>query len=215
MAIVFESPNVVVGQVSVSGMDNNVYVLSSRNSGEQIVIDAADDLGQIETLLREVSLTGMAQLKLVITTHEHFDHVRALGPLVVSTGARSVAGGDAPRIAAAQGVPTDEVYDGDTVGVNGISLKVVSLVGHTAGSIALVYEEMGYPTLLFTGDSLFPGGVGNTDHVQSRFLSLFTDVVTKLFNEYPDNTIVLPGHGAATTLGVERPHLDEWKLRGW
>jgi glyoxylase-like metal-dependent hydrolase (beta-lactamase superfamily II) len=206
-----ETPAVLIERISVSEQDNNVYALTSRADGGQLLIDAADEADRIIELLGE----GGGHLATVVTTHSHWDHVRALAEVVRRTGARSLAGPDAAQIAADCGVPTGELADGDIVGVGSLSLKVVTLVGHTPGSIALVYEEAGQPAQLFTGDSLFPGGVGNTWRDPARFASLFGDVVAKIFQVYDDDAVVWPGHGRPTTLGAERGSLGEWERRGW
>jgi glyoxylase-like metal-dependent hydrolase (beta-lactamase superfamily II) len=133
--------------------------------------------------------------------------------VVAKTGATTVAGReDAEAIP----VKTDEaVGDGDQIKVGEHSLEVIHLVGHTPGSIALLYDDPTGAPHLFTGDSLFPGGVGNTRGNKKNFESLIHDVETKLFARLPDETWVYPGHGADTTLGTERPHLGEWRERGW
>ncbi|MGI3785297.1 MAG: MBL fold metallo-hydrolase, partial [Janthinobacterium lividum] len=113
------------------------------------------------------------------------------------------------------GVPTpDGVWDGDTVPLGPEHLDVVGLVGHTPGSIVLAYGGPQGPTHLFTGDSLFPGGAGKTWSPED-FTSLMDDLEAKVFAVYDDDTVVHPGHGDATTLGAERPHLAEWRARGW
>jgi glyoxylase-like metal-dependent hydrolase (beta-lactamase superfamily II) len=110
-------------------------------------------------------------------------------------------------------LPVDRVLgDGDVVRVGPHELTAITLVGHTPGSVALHYSGEGGH--LFTGDSLFPGGVGNTEKDALRFTSLINDVETKLF-ALPDSTWVYPGHGSDTTLGAERPSLPEWRNRGW
>ncbi len=199
-------------------MDNNVYVLTAKNSGAQVLIDAADDFPRIQALLEYGAddLYGgpaQASLRMIITTHSHFDHVQALADTVAATGARTAAGTeDIPDIA----VPTDvPLTHGDVLDFDGFDLEVISLRGHTPGSIALVYRDPEGPAHLFTGDSLFPGGVGNTQKDPQRFESLFKDVFERIFEYLPDDTIVHPGHGPGTTLGAERPHLAEWKERGW
>jgi glyoxylase-like metal-dependent hydrolase (beta-lactamase superfamily II) len=119
---------------------------------------------------------------------------------------------DAPGIP----VPADElVTDGGTVRFGDTVLSVIHLVGHTPGSIALVYQPDGPGPHLFTGDCLFPGGVGNTQKDPARFATLYEGVATKVFGRLPDSTWVYPGHGKDTTLGTERPHLAEWRARGW
>jgi glyoxylase-like metal-dependent hydrolase (beta-lactamase superfamily II) len=149
----------------------------------------------------------------IVTTHRHPDHWQALAELKAATGAVTVAHrADAPGIP----VPTDElVEDGDTIEFGDTRLHVTHLVGHTPGSIALTLNAAGPRPHLFTGDCLFPGGVGNTQKDPARFDSLYAGVVAKIFDRLPDETWVYPGHGGDTTLGAERPHLEEWRERGW
>ncbi|GAA1901770.1 MBL fold metallo-hydrolase [Arthrobacter gandavensis] len=197
-------------------MDNNVYVLTAKNSGAQVLIDAADDFPRIQDLLdagAADSGSGRAAVQMIITTHSHWDHVRALAEAKAATGARTAAGG--PDTADIE-VPTDvPLSHGDVLDFDGFDLEVIALRGHTPGSVALVYRDPEGPAHLFTGDSLFPGGVGNTQKDPERFTSLFNDVVERIFEQFPDDTVVHPGHGAGTTLGAERPHLAQWKERGW
>jgi glyoxylase-like metal-dependent hydrolase (beta-lactamase superfamily II) len=158
---------------------------------------------------------GGGGLDTVVTTHQHHDHVGALAEVVAATGARTVAGADD---ADALPVPVDErVGQGDTVPVGDVTLGVIHLRGHTPGSIALAYADPapGGRTHLFTGDSLFPGGIGNTKNPGQSFESLIEDVTTRVFDVYDDDTWFYPGHGDDSTLGAERPHLDEWRARGW
>jgi glyoxylase-like metal-dependent hydrolase (beta-lactamase superfamily II) len=217
--LLHDLPRVTVRQRSVSEMANNVYVLTSKTSGTQVLIDAADDAEAVRDLLESAREDTPCELKLavIITTHQHWDHVRALAEVAESTGVPTAAGtADAGAIEEATGVAAKVLLNhGDTAAFNGISLAVVGLRGHTPGSVALVYEPEDGPPLCFSGDSLFPGGVGNTQQDPERFESLFTDVVERLFDVYPDDMIVHPGHGDPTTLGAERPHLHEWRERGW
>jgi len=211
-------PGVTIRRVAVSSFDNNVYLLTSRTSGRQILIDAADDPDAIKAMLADAAGDGPApRVAMIVTTHSHHDHVRALAALAAQTGAVVVAGReDAAEITALTGVVVDRPVDhGDTIGVDGIELAVIGLRGHTPGSIALAYAEPGQAVALFTGDSLFPGGVGNTWNEPDRFASLIEDVTERVFARYDDDTAVRPGHGAPTTLGAERPHLGEWRARGW
>ncbi|MBM7774690.1 glyoxylase-like metal-dependent hydrolase (beta-lactamase superfamily II) [Actinokineospora baliensis] len=202
-----ELPDVVIEKVSVGAGDNNCYLLRCRSTGQQLMIAAASEPERL------LDLCG-GRLDIVVTTHQHWDHWRdALPQVVAATGARTYAGApDAPAI----GVPTDVgLGDGDVITCGGFSLTVIRLTGHTPGSVALLYQDPhGHPHL-FTGDSLFPGGVGNTFGDASAFDSLYHDVTTKLFDALPDETWVYPGHGRDTTLGAERPSLAEWRSRGW
>jgi glyoxylase-like metal-dependent hydrolase (beta-lactamase superfamily II) len=136
-----------------------------------------------------------------------------LADVIEQTGAVTVAhADDADGI----DVPTREsVRDGARLSVGHCEFEVIHLVGHTPGSIAILYDDpMGSPHL-WTGDSLFPGGVGNTHGNRAHFEQLIEDVERKIFDRLPDETWVYPGHGNDTTLGAERPHLAEWRSRGW
>ncbi|MEV8149762.1 MBL fold metallo-hydrolase [Arthrobacter sp. NPDC080073] len=206
---------ITIHSVSVSEMDNNSYLLTSKRSGEQVLIDAADDPTAIQIMIEAARGESRAGTRVVYvaTTHSHWDHVRALREIVESTGARTAAGSeDAPAI----DVPTDVLLEhGDTLNVEGFSLEVLHLRGHTPGSIAFLYRDPDGPAHLFTGDSLFPGGIGNTEKDPERFGMLFTDVVQRVFERLADDTLVHPGHGRSTTLGIERPDLAAWESRGW
>jgi glyoxylase-like metal-dependent hydrolase (beta-lactamase superfamily II) len=211
-ADVRELPRLTIRKCSVSSFDNNAYLLTCRATGAQLLVDAADDATRLLDLVRG----GGGGLDVVVTTHQHGDHVRALREVVAATGARTAAGADdADHLP----VPVDDrLSHGDTVRFGEVTLDVVALRGHTPGSVALAYrdpqDEQGR-THLFTGDSLFPGGVGNTKNPGQNFESLFRDVTERVFDVYDDDTWVYPGHGKDTTLGVERPHLGEWLARRW
>ncbi len=196
-----------ITKASVGPMDNNAYLLQCLATDELLLIDAASEP---EVLLR---LIGGQQLSTIVTTHQHRDHWDALGAVVAATRATTVAGvEDVSGIP----VPTDHpVSDGDVVEVGHCRLEVIHLVGHTPGSIALLYDDPTGAPHLWTGDCLFPGGVGNTHGSKADFERLLGDVETKLFSRLPDETWVYPGHGNDTTLGAERPHLDDWRARGW
>jgi glyoxylase-like metal-dependent hydrolase (beta-lactamase superfamily II) len=214
-SLLYDLPTLTIRRISVSEMDNNVYLLTAKTSGEQVLIDAADDLPAIRQLLQDSAADTSAapRLALIATTHQHWDHVRALKELVAATGAPTAAGkDDADALPVAVDRPLEH---GDTVAVEGFELTAVHLRGHTPGSIAFVYEDPEGPTHIFSGDSLFPGGVGNTQNDPERFTRLLTDVSERLFGTYPDAAVVHPGHGKPTTLGAERPHLEEWRARGW
>lgn len=221
-----ELAEVVIRKASVGATDNNAYLLTCRASGAQLLIDAADDPHRLLELVREGSRG--ARLDLVVTTHRHLDHHRALESVVAVTGAPTAAGADD---VGAIDVPTRRrLHHGDVLAIGHVTLEVVSLRGHTPGSVALVYREPTGPlgpghdrgaevvpgrAHLFTGDSLFPGGVGSTQGDPDRFAQLYADVVSRVFDRFEDETWVYPGHGADTTLGAERPHLEEWRRRGW
>lgn len=208
-----ELPDAVIRKASVSSMDNNAYLITDRATGEQLLIDAADDVPRLLALVAESVPDGGHGLSTVVTTHRHWDHHRALAGMLEATGARAAAGrDDALHLPV---IPDITVDHGDTISVGAVQLRVVHLRGHTPGSIALVLRSSDGSTHAFTGDSLFPGGVGNTDRDPRRFAQLLADVEERLFGELPDGTWIYPGHGKDTTLGAERPHLGEWRERGW
>ncbi|WP_432245209.1 MBL fold metallo-hydrolase [Arthrobacter sp. G.S.26] len=211
----YDLPALTIRRISVGEVDNNVYLLTAKATGAQVLIDAADDLPAIQGLLQDAAADTSAEprLDLIATTHRHWDHVRALAGLVAETGARTAAGtDDAPELP----VPVDVLLaNGDVGNFDGFDLTAVHLRGHTAGSIAFVYEDPDGPAHIFSGDSLFPGGVGNTHTDPARFGQLLGDVTERLFDAYPDSAVVHPGHGKPTTLGAERPSLPEWRARGW
>lgn len=202
-----ELTHLVVNKVSVGGSwDNNAYVLRCRDTGEELLVDAAADPQRILTTC------GDGPLVRIVTTHGHPDHWGALAEVARVTGAATVAhADDAPDIPVST---TEQVADGDHVRFGHCELEVIHLVGHTPGSIALLYDDPTGPPHLWTGDSLFPGGVGKTTS-PGDFASLIGDVERKLFDRLPDETWVYPGHGDDTTLGHERPHLPEWHTRRW
>ncbi len=205
-ADVRELAPLMITKLAVGPHKNNAYLLRCRLTDEQLLIDAA---AEPQRLLKTVN----GSLAAVVTTHQHPDHWQALQAVVDATGARTAAGEfDADAIP----VRTDlRLRDGDTIHAGYIPLRVIHLAGHTPGSIALLYDDpKGHPHL-FTGDCLFPGGVGGTQDDPDRFAALYDGVVEKLFNVLPDETWVYPGHGRDTTLGAERPHLAEWRARGW
>ncbi|ORT57644.1 MBL fold metallo-hydrolase [Streptomyces sp. CB03238] len=206
-ADVHELSDLMISKVAVGPMDNNAYLLRCRATDEQLLIDAASEPA---TLLRLIGDDGIAS---VVTTHRHHDHWGALAEVVAATGARTYAGKyDAEGIDVVTDVP---VEDGDTIRVGRVELTARRMVGHTPGSIALIYDDpRGHPHV-FTGDCLFPGGVGNTWGDPDAFASLILDVETKLFDVLPDETWIYPGHGKDTTLGEERPRLPAWRERGW
>jgi glyoxylase-like metal-dependent hydrolase (beta-lactamase superfamily II) len=201
-----ELDDLVITKVSVRPMDNNAYLLRCRSTGEQLLIDAANEPDRL------LELIGATGLSTVVTTHRHQDHWFGLEDVVSETGARSIAhAADADELPVVHAT----VADGDTIAVGACSLEVIHLVGHTPGSIALLYRDPDGIPHLFTGDSLFPGGVGATRGNATNFASLIDDVEHKLFDRLPDETWFYPGHGNDSTLGAERLSIPEWRARGW
>ncbi|MBA9006200.1 MULTISPECIES: MBL fold metallo-hydrolase [Thermomonospora] len=205
-----ELPGLTVTKVAVGPYDNNAYLLRCTATGEQLLIDAANEPERL------LELIGDGPLGRVVTTHRHQDHWEALSPVVKATGAPVTAH---PLDAASLPEPvTEPVEHGDRIRVGQAELEVVHLRGHTPGSIALLYDAGGRladSPHLFTGDSLFPGGVGNTWGDPDLFRQLLSDVEERVFDRLPDATWFYPGHGKDSTLGRERPSLPEWRERGW
>lgn len=200
-----ETSQLVITKISVGQMDNNCYLLRSRATGEQLLIDASADAHRL------LDLIGDAGLATVVTTHGDADHWQALSEVLAATGARSLAHPiDAPRLP----VSALPLEDGDIVTVGDVSLEVLLLPGHSPGSIGLVYRDPEGSPHFFGGDTLFPGGIGRTTN-PADFDSLLSSLEKKVFGTLPDETWVYPGHGDDTTLGNERPHLKEWRDRGW
>jgi glyoxylase-like metal-dependent hydrolase (beta-lactamase superfamily II) len=205
-----ELSDISITKMSVGPMDNNAYLLVCRHTGDATLIDAANDNQ------RNLDLLGDGQdrprLRSIVTTHQHADHWQALGAVAGATGANLYAGAaDADALPVPTDVPLEQ---GSTVPLGDSELEVIALRGHTPGSVALLYREPGGIPHLFTGDSLFPGGPGRTT-TPENFTSLMDDLETRVFGVLPDETWVYPGHGDDTRLGTERPHLTEWRERGW
>jgi glyoxylase-like metal-dependent hydrolase (beta-lactamase superfamily II) len=199
-----ELPGLTITKIATNPFNNNCYFLRDTASGDTLLIDAAGDPDRLLAVLGGDRLVG------VVETHGHWDHWQGLEAVVRATGAPVLATeADAPDLP----VPVDRfLADGDVVTVGAHELTAITLVGHTPGSVALSYAPEGGH--LFTGDSLFPGGVGNTEKDPKRFATLLDDVESKLF-ALPDSTWFYPGHGADSTIGAERASLPEWRARGW
>ncbi|MGI8695307.1 MAG: MBL fold metallo-hydrolase [Mycobacteriales bacterium] len=199
-------PGLQISKRSVGPMDNNAYLLRCTRTDEVVLIDAAADDDAL------LAMIGDAPMTAVVTTHRHADHWQALEGVVAATGAPTVA-----HRSDADGLPVPvatPVENGDTIGVGEATLSVIHLRGHTPGSIALRYDDPAGHTHLFIGDSLFPGGPGKTPG-PAEFSSLMDDLEHRIFGVLPDETWIYPGHGDDTTLGAERPHLVQWRDRGW
>lgn len=186
-----------VKKFSVGPFDNNVYVVHCTGSNDAIIVDGAADPDRI---LREVE--GMTVIG-IVQTHGHPDHVQALARLVDTLRAPVYAhpGDKMP-------VPSKPLRGGETISVGEIDVQVLATPGHTPGSVSFLARGH-----LFSGDTLFPGGPGNTNNNKQRFAEVMRSV-ERLF-ELPDDTRVSPGHGLDTTLGRERPHVPTWRARGW
>jgi len=205
-----ELPGLSVTKIAVGPYDNNAYLLRCTATGEQLLIDAANEAGRL------LELIGDRPLHRIVTTHRHQDHWQALAEVTEASRAAVVAH---PHDAGALPVPVAEpVEGGDRVRVGRAELEVIHLRGHTPGSIALLYDaggELSATPHLFTGDSLFPGGAGGTFGDPGNFKQLMSDLTERVFDRLPDKTWFYPGHGRDSTLGRERPSIPDWWARGW
>ncbi|OBK19627.1 MBL fold metallo-hydrolase [Mycobacterium asiaticum] len=203
-------PGATILKASVGPMDNNAYLVTCSATGETLLIDAANDAEVLLDLIDRYA----PKLSLIVTSHQHFDHWQALQAVAEATGAPTASHEiDAEPLPVK---PDRLLAHGDTVQIGELIFDVLHLRGHTPGSVALALDgpKTGGVTHLFTGDCLFPGGVGKTWQ-PGDFEQLLGDVTTRVFDVYADSTVIYPGHGDDTELGAERPHLAEWRERGW
>ena len=200
--IELEGTSVEVRKFSVGPMDNNAYLIADTAAGEALLIDAANDA---ERILREVEDLHVVA---ILTTHGHGDHWQALAQVADATHARTwVHNADSSMVPR----KADHLLShGERITIGQTSVRLLHTPGHTPGSTCALLGE----THLFTGDTLFPGGPGNTFGDAEAFSTIMTSLREAVF-VLPDETWVYPGHGDDTTLGAERPHLDEWQERGW
>ena len=192
-----------VHKLVVGPYDNNVFVLRCRETGESVLIDAANEHEKL------LELCTRLNVRRVLETHGHFDHIAAV-PAMREAGYKvAISSADAPML---NRVGYDVfIDDAEVIEVGKLRLHAIHNPGHTPGSISFLIE--GAP-VLFSGDTLFPGGVGNTKAALGDFDTIIRSVDNKLFT-LPAETVVMPGHGVDTTIGNERPHLREWVDRGW
>jgi len=199
---IWEDATCEMHRMVVGPMDNNVYVLRCRRTGDSMLVDAANEH---EALLEVCKSLGVNQ---VVETHGHWDHIQAVGAVRDAGISVSVTAEDA------QMLPSYDLLlvDDEILEVGRLRVRTVATPGHTRGSICFAVE--GTP-LLLTGDTLFPGGPGNTKFEGGDFPTIIRSIEDRLFARYGAETVVLPGHGASTTIGAESPSLQEWVDRGW
>lgn len=211
-----ELEHATIRKLAVSAMHNNVYLVTCRPTGEQLLIDAADEAPRVLELIAAGggAGSGTGGLRHLVTSHRHWDHTRALVEVAAATGAATYAGDlDADHLPL---TPQVRLTAGDVIRCGDLALDVLHIAGHTPGSVCLAYRDPAGSTHLFTGDCLFPGGVGASSMFDYQsFDSLYAGVVREIFEKFDDDTWVYPGHGGDTTLGAERPALQEWRERGW
>jgi glyoxylase-like metal-dependent hydrolase (beta-lactamase superfamily II) len=197
----YETPSVRIDKLVVGPFENNVFVVRCKGTGEAVIIDAANE----HDLLLEVSAaTGVRR---VLTTHGHWDHIQAVTAMRDAGIDVGIAQADAAMLPGYDFV----IPDDEAITVGDLTLRTIHNPGHTPGSTSFLLE--GHP-ILFSGDTLFPGGPGTTATPQGDFDQIIASIDRRLFTLAPD-LLVLPGHGLDTTIGHERPHLQEWIDRGW
>ena len=203
MTLHWANADLEVHKLVVGPFDNNVFVIRCRDTGDSVLIDAANEHEQLLELCRRLDV------RRVLETHGHWDHIQAVPALREAGYEVAVTSADAPML---KDVGYDVfIDDAEVIEVGNLRLHAIHNPGHTPGSISFHVE--GTP-LLFTGDTLFPGGPGNTRLDAGDFGPIIESIDNRLFT-FPANTVVLPGHGVDTTIGAERPHLQEWVERGW
>ena len=197
----YETTDVRIDKLVVGPFENNVFVVRDNESGEAVLIDAANEH---ELLLDVCRATGVRR---VLTTHGHWDHIQAVTALRDAGIEVGIADADAAML------PSYDftIPDNDVLTVGGLRFRAIHTPGHTPGSTC--FELEGHP-VVFSGDTLFPGGAGNTATKGASFDEIISSIDRRLFT-LPAETLVLPGHGLDTTVGTERPSLDAWIERGW
>ncbi len=202
MTLYYQDSQAEIHRYVVGPIDNNVFVVRCKLTGEALLVDAANEH---DLLLESCRALGVRQ---VVETHGHWDHIQAVPALRDAGYEVAVAAADAGMLPS-----YDLVLEDDAVlEVGRLRLRTIATPGHTPGSMCFVLE--GSPVVL-TGDTLFPGGPGNTQTELGDFARIISSIDHRLFALLPDETLVLPGHGEGTTIGQERPHLDQWVARGW
>lgn len=192
-----------IHRVIVGPYENNVFVLRCRETGEAVLIDAANEHEQLLDLCKRLNV------RRVLETHGHWDHIQAVPAMREAGYEVGVTAADAPRL---KDVGYDVfIDDAEVIEVGNLRLQAIHNPGHTPGSVS--FKVVDAP-LLFSGDTLFPGGPGNTTFEGGDFKTIIESIDSSLFT-LPAETIVMPGHGVDTTIARERPHLGEWIARGW
>jgi glyoxylase-like metal-dependent hydrolase (beta-lactamase superfamily II) len=198
----YQDTAVEVHRIVVGPVDNNVYIVRSRATGDSLLIDAANEHDKLLELCQALNV------RQVVETHGHWDHIQAVEAVRDAGIDVAVTQADAGMLPS-----YDQLLDDRSVlEVGGLRIGTIATPGHTPGSMCFTVE--GTP-LLFSGDTLFPGGPGNTSFEHSDFSTIIESIEQRLFSSFGPDTIVLPGHGAGTTIGAESPHLAEWVDRGW
>jgi glyoxylase-like metal-dependent hydrolase (beta-lactamase superfamily II) len=200
-AIHYTDTQMEITKIVVGPYENNVFIVRCRETGEAALFDAANEHDKLLELCRALNV------RMVLETHGHWDHIQAVPALRDAGYSVHVAAADAAMLPSYDQIIEDE----SALTIGKLRIHTIATPGHTPGSMCFLVD--GSPVLL-AGDTLFPGGVGNTKFEGGDFPLIIESVDRKLFT-LPEGTIVMPGHGTDTTIGTERPHLQEWVDRGW
>ncbi len=200
--MVWSDASAEVHRFVVGPFENNVYVVRCRRTGEAVLLDAANEHDRLLRVAQDLGVTA------VFETHGHWDHIQAVEQVRAAGIDVWVHAEDAAMLPS-----YDHLFDDDTVHqVGDLRIRTLHTPGHTPGSISFALENT---PMLFTGDTLFPGGPGNTANEEGDFTTIITSIEDRIFRTFDGATTIWPGHGAPSTVGLERPHLDEWVQRGW
>jgi glyoxylase-like metal-dependent hydrolase (beta-lactamase superfamily II) len=194
-----QDSHMTVSKIVVGALDNNAYVVACRSTGEAVMVDAADDPERL------VDAVDGLDLRMILTTHGHGDHVQGVGGLVAATGTRFMIHAEDEALA---GRSSDRPLEPGPIRVGDLTIEAMHTPGHTPGSMCFAVGGV-----VFTGDTLFPGGPGKTSGGDD-FDEIIANIENHLF-VLDDSTIVMPGHGRDTTIGQERPQLEGWIARRW
>ena len=198
----YQDATVEVHRLVVGPMDNNVYIVRCASTGESVLIDAANEHDKL------LPLCTSLDVRQVIETHGHWDHIQAVEAVRDAGIEVAVTAADASMLPSYDQILEDQ----SVLEIGRLRISTIATPGHTPGSMCFAVE--GTP-LLFSGDTLFPGGAGNTSFENADFGTIIESIDKRLFAAFDADTIVLPGHGVGTTIGAESPHLEEWVERGW
>ncbi|MGB1504956.1 MAG: MBL fold metallo-hydrolase [Acidimicrobiales bacterium] len=186
----------------VGPMDNNVFVIRCHETGEAVLLDAANEHEKLLELCQRLGV------RTVLETHGHWDHIQAVPEIRDAGYEVGITAEDAAMLPSYDYILEDE----SVIEIGRLRIHTHHTPGHTPGSMSFSVE--GAP-LLFSGDTLFPGGPGATQFEGGDFPTIMQSIEDRMFRRFDPDTIVLPGHGLDTTIGAEAPSLDEWAARGW
>ncbi len=200
--VIYENSDCQINHLVVGPLANNVYIVRCKETGESLLIDAADEHEKLLELCRTL------KVKQVVETHGHHDHIQAVPHLREAGIEVAISKEDSSMLSSYDLIIQDEaIYK-----CGSLEIQAIHTPGHTLGSVC--FHLIG-TQILFSGDTLFPGGPGNTSFPGGDFQTIINSITTRIFQSYPSDTLVLPGHGKSTSLSEEIPHLEEWIERGW